>query len=462
MVLFLGSLTLALGAAALLLYEAAPREACYMAGIFVLAACLWVTEAVPLFATAVLVVGLQIVLLANPGGWPGLGFEHGGGHTFRDILAAALDPVIVLFFGGFVLARAAVKTGVDATMASLLYRPCAGRPATVLLATLVLTAVFSMWMSNTATAAMMVALVMPAVAGMPAGEPFRKALVLAVAFAANIGGMGTPIGSPPNAVAMGYLREAGYPLSFLGWTALAVPLMCGLLAVAWALLWLLFRPRSASLVLQTAGRPMTPGGWYALAVFAVTVSLWLTEPWHGLPAAVVALLPVAAFTLTGLIGRDDVNSLDWSILILIAGGISLGAGARMTGLDQTVIGWLGVDDSLRAAVPILAILVCSTLVLSTFMSNTAAANLLLPMGISLAGAVAPSNGPVTIQFAIAIALTASVSMALPVSTPPNAIAYASGELRTREMLLAGGLIGLIAATLVVMASVRVLRAWGAG
>ena len=121
-----------------------------MSGIFLLAALLWVTEALPLFATSLLVIGLQLILLANPGGWPGLGFSQGESPGWRAIVGAAADPVLVLFFGGFLLARAAVKEGVDRAMSSVLLRPFGGQPRWILLGLMMVTALFSMWMSNTA------------------------------------------------------------------------------------------------------------------------------------------------------------------------------------------------------------------------------------------------------------------------------------------------------------------------
>src|SRR5690606_38236833 len=145
-------------------------------------------------------------------------------------------------------------------------------------------------------------------------------------------------------------------------------------------------------------------------------------------------------TATGLLGRDDVNSIEWNILLLIMGGIALGAGMQRTGLDQILVSLIPVRGEL-----ILAAIVVATLVIGTFMSNTATANLLLPIGISFAGA----NDDLAIQLGISIALVAAVSMALPISTPSNAIAYARGEITTRDMALAGGIIGVIATILIV-------------
>ena len=442
---------------ALLRFSDWPREAALMAGIFVLAALLWVTEATTLFATSLLVIGLQVILLANPGGWAGLGFATGSSPGYRAVLAAAADPILLLFFGGFLLARAAVKEGVDQAMSSLLLRPFGGQPKAVLLGLMLVTALFSMWMSNTATTAMMMTLVVPMLAQLPPNEIFRKGLVLAVPLAANIGGMGTPIASPPNAVAVGFLQKAGIKIGFLDWMLVAVPLMLLLLLLVWLLLDHFFKPTTSGLRLEAASRSLNRRGWFVVVVFFVTVLLWMTDQWHGLPSSVVALLPAVAFTTTGLLNRDDLNGIEWNILILIAGGISLGAGMQMAGLDQQVVKWLpsgGTSGTL-----LLAALVVATIGLSTFMSNTAAANLLLPVGISSAMALGGAGLSGT-QAALSIALAASLSMSLPISTPPNAIAYASGEFTTRDLMRVGVIIALAGALLIIAGSGFVLRFWG--
>ena len=439
--------------------EAMPREAAFMAGIFVLAALLWMTEALPLFATALLVVGLQLVLLANPGDWPGLGFAAGPSPDFRDILAAAADPVLVLFFGGFLLAQAAVKQGVDRSMSALLLRPFGERPVMVLTGVMTVTALFSMFMSNTATTAMMLALVAPMLAQLPPGDRFRAGLVLAVAFAANIGGMGTPIGSPPNAVAVGYLQQAGLQVRFLDWMQVAVPLMVVCLALTGWLLWRLHRPQAAALRIRIEGGTVGARGWLVVVVFSLTILLWLTDHWHGLPAAVVALLPAVVFTATRTLTAADLNEIDWSVLILIGGGISLGAGMGLTGLDRVIIGWLplGADASTLWLVAVLAL---ATVLLSTFMSNTAASNLLLPIGISAIVSLS-ANGELR-EVAMAIALAASLAMSLPISTPPNAMAYSTREFSLRDLARVGAVVGAIGVVIVILAVPVLVRLWGLG
>lgn len=451
-----GAFALALLTGGTLIATGMTREAAFMAGIFVLAATLWVTETLPLFATSLLVIGLQAVLIANPGGWPGLGFASGASPSYREILSTAADPVLVLFFGGFVLAQAAVKEGVDRAMSSLLLRPFGGRPRWVLLGLMLVTLLFGMWMSNTATATMMLALVTPLLAVLPPKEPFRKALILSVPFAANIGGMGTPVASPPNAVAVGFLQDSGHAVRFLDWMLVAAPLGLGLTLFTWFVLWKLYPPATAGLRFELRGKKLTPRGWLVVGTFTITVVLWMSDQWHGLPPAVVALLPVIVLTATGVFTREDLGRLEWGVLILIAGGISLSTGMQLTGLDQAVARWLPVGG--ESGLWLLAVLVLGTMAVGTFMSNTAAANLFLPIGISAAAATEGGLHPV--QAAISIALAASMSMALPISTPPNALAYARGEFTTREMARVALMVSGFAALLILAGGGLVMRFWG--
>ncbi len=453
--LFLMAVLVSTGVVLLLFQQdAMTREAVYMAGIFILAALLWVTEALPLFATAILIIVLEIILLANPGQWSGLGFAQGNSPDYTVFLAPLSDPVIVLFFGGFLLAQAVLKEGVDKALAGLILRLFGGKPLRVMLGLMLITAVFSMWMSNTATTAMMITLVIPIVEQIPKGDPLGKGLLLAVPFAANIGGMGTPIASPPNAVAVSFLQQAGYGVSFLQWVLIAVPLMAGLLLFSWLLLYAVYRPKDKSIRLKPMPHAIDTRGWYVIFVFFITVLLWLTDRVHGLSTAVVALFPAVAFTATGLLTRSDVNSLEWHILILIMGGIALGQGMQMTGLDDILVSFIPTQGNL-----VLAILVITTILLSTFISNTAAANLLLPIGIAFALDHLGSDNPGPVQLAISIALAASLAMALPISTPPNTIAYSKGSLKTSDFTRIGILVGATAVGMIILLGNTIISFW---
>lgn len=421
-----------------------PREQAIMSGILVLAGVLWVTEAVPLFVTSLLVIGAEALLLANPGGWPGLGFAGSGSMTFRGIMGAAVDPVLVLFFAGLVMASAAVNEKVDQTMAAWLLQPFVSGRRRMLYGVMTVTAVFSMWMSNTATTAFMLTLMMPLLAQVDPADPYRKAMLLAVPFAANIGGLGTPIASPPNAIALGYLRGAGVDVSFVKWMVLAIPLMIVLLAALGWILWTLFPSQAKSEgVFKLSRAKLAPRGIRVVGIFIITVGLWLSEPLHGLPASVVALLPVIALLLIGAVTREDINRIDWDVLLLIGGGLALGYGLNATGLDQRIVGLLPAG---QGAFALAGVLVAATFVLSTLISNSAVSNLLLPVGLA-----ASVGEPHLLPVMLAIALTASLAMALPVSTPPNAMAYARGELKAVDMVKAGVPVGLLGVILIMLA-----------
>lgn len=425
-----------------------PREAVWMAGILFLAAGLWMTEAIPLFATSLLVVFLEMLLLANPGGWRGLGFtDAAAGPAPAFFLNAAVDSTVLLFFGGLVLGSAISSTGADVWLSTRLLRPFGTSPGGVLAGVLAITALFSMWMSNTAAAAMMLALIAPLRARLPADDPARRGLIVAVAVGANLGGLGTPIASPPNAIALGVLRQEGIHLGFAQWMLLAVPLMLALLALAWFALAKFFPSKACALPENTEPAGLSSRGRRVLLILGGTVVLWLTEGAHGLSGGLVALGAVLALVLGGLCGADDLRRVDWQVLILIGGGLALGAGLQRTGLDKLLVAALPLP-----AEPGLLLMVCFivvTIVLSTFISNTATASLMLPMAVAAVAARATGDGAAgaTAALALSVALAASLAMALPVSTPPNALAAARGELRAAELARIGVVLGLAGALL---------------
>jgi solute carrier family 13 (sodium-dependent dicarboxylate transporter), member 2/3/5 len=212
--------------------------------VFLLAVVLWVSEAIPLFATSAVVILLLVLTLSSaaaPLAW-GLaeGFAAGGVPDYTVYFYCLADKVLILFLGGFFLAMGAAKFGLDRNLASLMLRPFGERPSRVLLGLMLITGTLSMWMSNTATCATIMAVVLPIIHRLPPGDRFRTALALGVPFAANLGGMATPVGSPPNAIALAALKGAG-ECSFPQWMMFALPLTLVLLGVAWLTLVALFR-----------------------------------------------------------------------------------------------------------------------------------------------------------------------------------------------------------------------------
>jgi sodium-dependent dicarboxylate transporter 2/3/5 len=403
-----------------------------MLGVFLAAVVLWVTEAIPLHATAVLVILAEITLISDQALWelpPGFAAPE-----YREFFATLAHPVLMLFLGGFFLAEGAAKFRLDRTLARVLLRPFGTSSRSIVLGLMIVTAVFSMFMSNTATTATLLAVVLPVAASLDPSDPLRTSLVLAIPVAANIGGIGTPVGTPPNAIAVGLLTDAGIDVGFGRWMVLAVPLMIVVLLGAWWLLLRLYPPSRRAIRLVIEGElDRSPQGRILIVTFAVTVALWLTEPIHGVPTAIVGFVPVVVLLATGVFSARDLQALPWHVLWLVAGGIALGIGVTASGLDVWLIGridWTGLAGGV-----VVALVALTALAVSTVISNSAAANLLIPIGLTLALSGAVDAEAVAVAFFIAVG--ASLAMALPVSTPPNAIAYSTGMVTTRQMAVVG-------------------------
>jgi sodium-dependent dicarboxylate transporter 2/3/5 len=404
-------------------------------GVFTTAALLWMLEPFPLYVTSFIVVILEVVLLGRPGGPLGL---EGKGYTI--FLAPFFDPVIVLLLGGFAMATAVKKYGLDEVISRRILGRVGNDPKIVLLGIMCTSALLSMWLSNTATTALMIAVAIPIIRSLPPDERFRKAIILGIPFACNIGGMGTPIGTPPNAIAMGVLENIGVQVSFLQWMLRGIPLVILLLAVSWVVLCKLYPPGVSRIHLTLKKKQRLGGSQvFVLIVFAVVVLLWLTSGRHGVPSAIISLIPVVLLFGFRLLGDNDLEKLGWGILFIVGGGMSLGVAMRESGLSA----WLVQQIPFEGLSPFLIILLfaMSAAVMTTFISNSATANLLIPIVIGVS-AIAPGMS------AIVVALAASTAMILPVSTPPNAIAYGSGYVSMREMARAGLLITGIATALI--------------
>lgn len=408
-----------------------------MLAIFLLAVTLWVTEAVPLHATAVLVILLEILFVSDRSLFPAPeGFTPPAYTLFFNALA---NPVIMLFLGGFFLADGAARFELDRNLARVLLKPFGTRPSMILLGLMAVTAIFSMFMSNTATTATMMAVVMPIIAQLPAGDRMRAGIALSIPVAANIGGIGTPIGTPPNAIALAAMAKEGMPIGFFTWMKMAMPFMLVILAMSWGILCFFFRASEKRLVLRIEGR--FNRSWPAIILyvtFAVTVLLWLTEEIHGIPSAIVGFVPVVVLLCTRVFTTRDLQGISWHVLWLVAGGIALGTGVEKTGLDAWFIGLVGWEA--LSAWALSAVLCVVALLMSSFISHSATANLLVPIGISLAVSDAVAISPVLAG--ILIAVGSSLAMAFPISTPPNAIAYSTGAVTTRDMAKTGLLVGV--------------------
>lgn len=438
---FAAALVLALWAQEASTLQRAPVRALF---ILAFAAALWVTEAIPAFAVGILVLGLQILLLGNPT----TGIFATSDRDWEGFVDVLGHPLVWLFFGGFVMAEGMEVTRLDRALAVRVLGRFGSSPARLLAGVMGVTFGLSMFMSNTATTAMMLALVAPLVESRPAGDGTARALLLGVAVAANLGGMGSLIGTPPNAIAVGALGEVegGPGVSFLSWLAVGLPPALLLLAGAWAAIqWRSDRGDAAfESPFPAAARaeedpPVPPWQTRTVALtLLATVALWLGTGWHGAPTAAVSFLPIVVFTASGILGIERIRGLPYDVLFLLAGGLALGRVVTDTGLSAWLVASMPLEGMGLAGMA--AVLALLTVALSNFMSNTAAANILVPIGVSMA-AGASSDPAAAAQLVLPVALCASVAMCLPVATPPNALAYASGRLSAGDLLRMGAVVG---------------------
>jgi len=454
-----------------------------VAALGVLMALWWMTEALPLAATSLLPLVLLPVF-----GVTGIG----------NAAAPYADKVIFLFMGGFMLALAVEKWGLHRRIALLTVRAVGTKQTRLVGGFMAATAFLSMWLSNTATAAMMLPIGMSLVTlacereGKGAGatvsaSPFGVAMMLGVAYAASLGGLGTPIGTPPNVLLVGYLEKQGIAIGFAQWMMFGVPLAVVFTALAWALLVFVLHPLGAREIeggraliareLVQLGR-MTRGEWIALSAFGLAVAAWiarsLLNAWADAPQWVAAVsgslnalddagiaitaalllfvIPVHPSRREFALDWSTASRLPWHILLLFGGGLSLAAAMSTSGLDA----WVGRQMSALGSLPLVALvaMVCAVVViLGELASNTATAAVLLPIvgGLALAAQVDP------VMLTIAAALAASCGFMLPVATPPNAIAFGTGQIRMGQMVRAGLALDLLGVVLVTATALTVVR-----
>jgi sodium-dependent dicarboxylate transporter 2/3/5 len=381
---------------------------------------LWLGEAVPTFVPTLVLWALTPLLLGS----------FGTQYRLASVLGWSADPVLALFLGGFTLSVAANRYGLDEQLARMAVRLARGNRASLLILTATATAVLSMWISNIAAAAMMIAAMHPLLAGAPRDDSFRRALLVGIALGANFGGIATPIGTGPNAIAIAAVSRT-HTVTFLDWMVFAFPLAFALLAAGVLFLIFRFRVRGGTEALQLPEGARRPGARGVLLVFLLTVVAWLTEPLHGAPASIVALLATIALFASGLLEKHDLARIDWATLVLIAGGIGLGNLLEQTGAVSAAASVVPWEHTPSAAGVFL--LCFASALLSALMSNTAAATMLIPLAASL------DPSPST---AILIAVAASLGIPFVISTPPNAMVFGEGGVRMSDLLVPGLLLML--------------------
>ena len=418
--------------------------------IFFWAACMWIVEAVPAWTTSLLIIVIMLLTVSNSGIAPLIeGYGKSELMSYKDIMYTFANPTVMLFMGGFILALVASKYGVDVSIARAMLKPFGSRPNVVLFGFMLVTAIFSMFVSNTATAAMMLTFLAPVLRQLPSTEKGTAALALAIPIGANIGGLATPIGTPPNGIALQYINgELGFDVDFGEWMLIMTPLMLVILIISWIILRINYPFTSKKVNIKILGGARN--GWRTVVIYitlAVTILLWMFEKVTGINSYVVALIPIGIFAITRIIKSNDLKDIDWACLWMVAGGFALGEGMSKTGLADNLVNAIPF-----ASWPTLAVMFGGGVIcwlLSQFISNSAATALMVPLmvavGKGMQDSLAEYGGICTML--IGVAMVASFAMSLPISTPPNAIAYSTGLIKTKQMFTTGILIGIISIVL---------------
>ena len=433
--------------------EAARRPPVHSAtvlGLLGLVVVLWVTEAIPLFVTSLLVPVFLV---------------FAGAGSARDALAPFFDPVIALFFGGFLMAEAMRRVGLDRYIAVSLVARAGRGPVSLFAALLGVSAFMSMWMSNTASTALLVPVAI-AVTEPLANAGYRKAVVLGIAYAATIGGVGSAIGTPANPIAIRFLQTSvGTEISFVGWFAYGLPMVLLFLPIMGFLLW---RRAGVSLEkssfddarriamdeLERLGRP-NGDQLVVLAVFAGVITLWLTQQFHRINTGIIAVAGAVVLALLGKVRENELAAISWSALITFGGGLALGTFLIRSGSSD----WLATRLTGLSGLPPMvgvALVAMFSLALTAVASNTATAAMLVPLAIPLAGVV----GVDPVLLVVVVAIASSIDFALVIGTPPTMIAYSTGLFTTREIFRTGILLDLAGIIVLVTAVIGVWKLMG--
>ena len=392
---------------------------------------MWVLEIVSSWATSIAIIVIMLLFCTDSGIMPMVNeAEVGKLLSYKGVMACFADPVIMLFIGGFVLAIAATKTGLDAQLAKVLLAPFGTRSEMVLLGFLLVTGLFSMFVSNTATAAMMLTFLTPVFRQLPPEGKGRIALAMSI-----------PV------IALKYLNDPeglNMGLSFGQWMMFMFPLVVILLFISWRLLlkFFPFTQKTVELKIE-GGMEKSFQSKVVIVTFIVTILLWLSDQFTGINANTVAMIPFAVFALTGVINKRDLEQINWSVIWMVAGGFALGYGLNASGLAANAVASIPFGEFSPLLILLLGGAICY--LLSNFISNSATAALLMPILAIVCSAMgdklAPIGGTGTVLIGVAIA--ASSAMILPISTPPNALAFATGYVKQNDMVKVGSIMGII-------------------
>ncbi|KAK3343849.1 SPX domain-containing protein [Lasiosphaeria hispida] len=395
--------------------EKAEQQNCL--ALLVLVSLLWATEAIPLFVTSLTIPFLCVVLnVFRDKEKPHL--RLGSKDATAAVFAAMWTPVIMLLLGGFTLAAALSKCNIDKRIATFVLSKAGTRPRTVLIANMAVAAVASMLISNVAAPVLCFGIIEPMLRNLPAGSNMSKAVIIGIALASNIGGMLSPIASPQNVVAIGIMEPAP---TWGQWFFIVIPVGVISLFLIWILLLVTFRPgRGTTIVpIRPVRDPFTGLQWFVSIVTVSTIGLWCAS--HQLESifgdmGVIAIIPIVLFFGVGILTKEDFNNFPWTIIILAAGGLSLGKAVNSSGLLHTVTEAITEEVRDFSLYGVLVVFSCLILVIATFISHTVAALIILPLVYDVGKGLDEPHPNLLVMAGV---LMCSAAMALPTSGFPN-------------------------------------------
>ena len=422
-----------------------PYKAPITTGLLFAVAAIWLTEVVPLSAGSLLIpVVIVVARVTEP----------------SVVLQQFFHPIIVLFLAGFLMAEAMRRTGIDRLIALTILQRSSTRPAMLMLSMMAITAFLSMWMSNTAAVAIIIPIGLAILDKISNDDiSFHKALILGVAYAGAMGGIGSAIGTPANMLALTFLSDfADARLTFNDWFAYGLPMVLIMVPVIWVYLFLTFKVSTNAQIdrsvyeaeLKGLGR-LNSQQRLIFVVFLVVVGLWLTESVHGIHSSIVALGGALVLFFAEILDKDDLRRINWDALLTFGGGLSIGSLLVTTGVSDWVALQL-IDLVNLPQIAVIFLLAALTMIIGAFISNTACAAMLIPLAIPLARIL-----QIDPRLLVAIiAISSSIDFALVVGTPPTMMAYSTGYFKTTEIFRRGVILDILGVSIL---SLGVIWIW---
>ena len=404
-------------------------------GLLLTVSFLWMTEIIPLAASALLIPVVIVIFNID---------------TATGSLSLFFSPIIILFFAGFLMAEAMKRVKLDTFLSVTILSLVPANTKIIVFSMMVLSAIFSMFMSNTAAVAIFIPLSLSLMEYLDKEYlSFRKMMILGIAYASTIGGIGSLIGTPPNYIAVDLLQKSqGVTISFIEWFLFGLPVLLCLVPVTFFYLWFRLKPSISDEAMRNAKlksinkkkdfTSLNKDQILVLLIFVLVFCLWLMEQFHGIHAGIIAIIGVILLFFSGYLLQEDLIRINWNALLTFGGGLTLGAIILKTGLAD----WLALQlGFLKGVHPffILLFLGFLSLVLTGIASNTASASILVPIVIPLGVTL----GIDPVLTALVVAIVASVDFAVIIGTPPTMIAYSTGYFQVKEIFKIGLILDII-------------------